>query len=212
MRTITIKSGQMGRFDNGSPFLVEEGALELKLLLPPGAGEYFFVWQNEFDGGQRGATLQIPKNGEISLADLLPGELKASVKHYLHGELIGQYKIEPLILKEADGSISATPELTALEGEIEALQKKFEAHEKADEALRIKEAEEREKAAETEEKRKAAWRAVLIRCLAFAWALYESNLRFSDRTLNEFLSALGLDAESFSEEELTTIATKKEEF
>lgn len=212
MRTITIKSGQMGRFDNGSPFLVEEGALGLKFLLPQGSGEYFFVWQNAFEGGQRVGTLQIPKSGEISLADLLPGELRATVKHYLHGELIGQYKIEPLLLKEVEGSISATPELTEILYEIEAIKRALTDRDEAEEKRAAEEAERRATAAAEEEKRAAAQRAVLIRILAYAWALHESNLSLRDGTLKDFISALGLDAYNFSEDELGMIEKKKEEF
>lgn len=40
MRTITIKSKGLGRYDDVSPFLVESETLELKILLPNLNGEF----------------------------------------------------------------------------------------------------------------------------------------------------------------------------
>lgn len=126
MREITIKSNGLGRYDDVSSFLVTDNKLELKINLPNFSGEFFFVYQN----GGKTVTKLLTREGNIVLENLEAGELLANVKHYLRGELVKTYKIEPLVLKEAEIELSATPEITYLADAIKALCVKTEETEK----------------------------------------------------------------------------------
>lgn len=190
MRTITIKSKGLGRYDDVSPFLVESETLELKILLPNLNGEFFFV--SELNGKNGGAKL-IPPSGVITLTGLEAGELHAEVKHYLRGERIETYKVEPLLLKAVDTQLSATPEIAFLMGECQAMRKKLEAAEKS--------------LAETEKHN----RERDIALLSYAWADYQNNVQLNAKNLSllDFAGALGYD---FTKEELEQIDNKKEAF
>ena len=192
MRTITIKSGCLGRYDDVSPFLVEAGGLELKIVLPNKSGEFFLV--TELNG--RTEKHLIPADGIVKLGKLEAGELHAEVKHYLRGTLIEAYKIEPLLLKAVDGSISATPEFVYLKREIEGLRKEFDDHLMKVYSLIGKDLHARDCAQ-----------------LAFAWAVYQSSVQLNGKELDleDFIITLGYDITSFTEDELEEIKKKKEE-
>lgn len=194
MRTISIKSGRIGRYDDVSPFLVESGALELKFELPEVSGEFFFI--TELNGISEKKF--IPRGGVIALTNLCAGELCAEVKHYLRGTLIKTYKVEPLILKEIDGSLSGTPEIERLRAENAELCDKLSALE------RTLEAEKKEAETARHERDKAF--------LAFAYAEYENSPLLNGRglSLEEFAAALGYSAEAFAEKEITEIKNIKE--
>ena len=199
MRTITIKSKGLGRFDDGSPFLVESGTLELKIVLPKVSGEFFFVGELN---GKGGPVILIPKDGTIALGVLESGELRSEVKHYQRGTLIETYKVEPLLLKAVDTSLSAMPEIAFLTGECAELREKLEL---AEESLVA--------AAEREEEAKNRDHARDLAFVAYAWADYQNNLQLNAKTLplEKFAVALGYDLEEFSEEEIQKIKTIKEE-
>lgn len=197
MRTITIKPKGLGRYDDVSPFLVESGAFELKIVLPNLNGELFFV--SELNGKNGGAK-SIPRDGTITLTGLEAGELHAEVKHYLRGELIETYKIEPLLLKAVDTSLSAMPEIAFLTGECKSLREKLEAAETAlTDAVR--------RADETEKHN----RERDIAFLSYAWADYQNNVQLNAKNLSveEFAAALGYE---LTEEEFNQINNKKEAF
>ena len=107
MKLITIKSNGLGRYDDVSPFVMTDGKLELKVVLPVSNGEFFFIAENNEVKFKK----VLAEDGRVHLDGLTAGELKAEVKHYLKGELIKCYKIEPLILKEVDCNLSGTPEI-----------------------------------------------------------------------------------------------------
>lgn len=197
MRTITIKSKGLGRYDNVSPFLVESETLELKIVLPNLNGEFFFV--SELNGKSGGAKL-IPPSGTINLTGLVAGELHAEVKHYLHGEIIETYKVEPLLLKAVDTQLSATPEIAFLMGECQALREKLEAAEKT-----LTEAATREEEANKLNRERD------IAFLSYAWADYQNNVQLNAKnlSLSDFAAVLGYD---LTEEELKKINNKKETF
>lgn len=197
MRTVTIKSKGLGRYDDVSPFLVENGMLEIKSNLPNLSGEFFFV--SELNGKSRGAK-PIPRDGIITLTDLEAGELRAEVKHYLRGELIETFRVEPLLLKAVETDLSATPEIAFLTGECAALRNRAEALEKL-----LTQANAR---ADEEEKRN---RARDLAFLSYAWADYQSNVQLNAKNLSaeEFAAALGYE---LTEEELEQIKNKKEAF
>lgn len=121
MRTIKLKEGAMGRFDDESPFLIGADPLELKFLLPQKVGDFYLTWRIE-DVTQR-TTCLIPKNGEVAIDCAASGRLEMQVKHYISGELVGMYKVESLLLKKVDDSISASPEIAELQREMSLLQK-----------------------------------------------------------------------------------------
>lgn len=196
MKTISIKSRRIGRYDDVSPFLVESGALELKFEIPEVSGEFFFV--TELNGISEKKF--IPRGGVITLTDLCAGELCAEVKHYLRGTLIKTYKVEPLILKEVDGSLSGTPEIERLRADNAALCDKLAALE------RTLETEKEEVEMARHERDKAF--------LTFAYAVYENSPLLNGRGLSfeEFAAALGYSAEAFTEEEITEIKNMKEKF
>lgn len=172
MRTITIKSMRLGRYNDVSPFLVESGTIELKILLPNLNGEFFFI--SEINGKNNGAKL-IPLSGAITLDGLEAGELRAEVKHYLRGELIETFKVEPLLLKAVDTTLSATPEIALLTGEIAALHNENKMLTKALDGANTR--------LETAEKSVAE-------LYAFAYAVYENS---------PLLNSKGLSFEEFKE-------------
>lgn len=193
MRTITIKSKGLGRYNDVSPFLVENGELKLKIALPNKSGEFFFVC--ELNGKKCGIYPIF--NGEVVLAGLLAGELKAEVKHYLRGELVETYRVEPLLLKSVETKLSATPEIAFLTAECKDLRDKSEAV-----------ATEAERQADETEKR---IRAVELAFLAYAWADYQNNVQLNAKNLSlaDFAAALGY---RLTEEEFEQINGKKEAF
>lgn len=192
MKTITIKNGRIGRYDDVSPFLVESGALELKFELPEVSGEFFFV--TELNGISEKKF--IPHGGTVTLSDLSAGELCAEIKHYLRGTLIKSYKVEPLILKEVDGSLAGTPEIERLRSENERLRNELNALSEALEGAK--------EAAKAENKRRDE------AFLSFAYAVYENSPLLNGRglTFAEFAEALGYSADAFSETKIDEIKEK----
>lgn len=197
MRTITIKTKGLGRYDDVSPFLVESGELELKINLPNLSGEFFFV--SELNGKSFGAQ-HLPREGTVTLTGLEAGELHAEVKHYMRGELIETYKVEPLLLKAVDTQLSAMPIIAFLTGECRSLRDKAEAAEKAlTEA--VKRADEAEKRSRERD----------VAFLSYAWADYQNNVQLNAKNLSleDFAAALGYE---LTEEELEKIKDKTEVF
>ena len=185
MKTITIKSNDIGRYDDVSPFIIESGALELTIELPQKSGEFYFV--AELNGKSLGARL-ISHDGTVALEDLQAGELKAAVKHYLRGELIEAFKIEPLILKAVDKELSAMPEIARLTDEIAALHEQLNA---------LAGTTEERFAATTEgfkivDERKHESDTAFV---SFAYAVYENSplLNGKGLTFAEFAKALGFE-------------------
>lgn len=198
MRTITIKSNRLGRYDDVSPFLVERGTLELKINLPNRNGEFFLVTELN---GKNGGAKQIPRGGTVTLTGLEAGELHAEVKHYLHGELIETYKVEPLLLKAVDTNLSATPEIAFLTEEKEKLKNETE-----ELAKRLDSAEKNlELILHCQHLRDVAF-------LAYAWAEYQNDLQLNAKslTLEAFAETLGFSLTAFTEEEIEEIQNQKE--
>lgn len=171
MKTIKLKPNGTGRYDDVSPFIMPDGRLDLKIILPNVNGEFYFVTENN---GRTEKKL-LPSSGEIALEVLTAGELFAEIKHYLKGELIKTYKVEPLILKEADGSITAEPEIAALTRENSRL------------AAII--AEESKRAQTTE---KALNKAVCA-LIRFAYTDFCENVYLGGGTKEQFLDGFGFE-------------------
>ncbi len=117
MKTINLKSNGIGRYDDVSPFIIADNKLEIKVGLPNLHGEFFLVAENNGKAFKKTLSRLEP----VILEGLTAGELQTEVQHCLKGELIKTYKIEPLILKEVNGSLSGTPELVDLQAQITAL-------------------------------------------------------------------------------------------
>ena len=115
--------------------------------------------------------------------------------------MINTYKIEPLILKSVDGSLTGTPEIALLTAENEE---------------RKREAESLLKRLETVEKN---LEIVLqgqhlrdVAFLAYAWAEYQNDLQLNAKslTLEAFAETLGYSFSAFTEEEIEEIKNQKE--
>ena len=168
MRTITLKSTGVGRYDDVSPFLITDRELPLKIILPELCGEFVLVYEN---GGVT-EKRQIPGSGELMLEVLAAGELRAEVKHYLKGGLIKVYKVEPLLLREVDGSLTAEPDITELRRTVQTLVKELGEERERTGALCNELTAERERFAE----RLAAAEEKIAGLLRFAKDDYENNV------------------------------------
>ena len=139
--------------------------------------------------------------GAVGLIGLEAGELHAEVKHYLHGELIETYRVEPLLLKAVDTELSATPEIVFLMGECQSLREELKTAEKS-----LKEAKEKEHEASN------LVESILEAFLAYAYADYQTNLQLNAKSLSieQFILTLGFSPEGFSEKELDILEKFKE--
>lgn len=180
MKTLILKSKGMGRYDDVSPFLVENEMLEIKIELPATCGEFFFV--GEINGKSLGA-LPVLKGGTVTLKGLTAGELHAEVKHYLRGEIIETYKVEPLLLKEIDKTLSAMPEIAALMAECAELRKR------ADELTK---GLQRQKDESTREINK-----LVVAFLSFSYAEYQGDVQLNSKNLTAegFSKVFGYESE-----------------
>ena len=184
MKLITIKSNGLGRYDDVSPFVMTDGKLELKVVLPVSNGEFFFIAENNEVKFKK----VLAEDGRVHLDGLTAGELKAEVKHYLKGELIKCYKIEPLILKEVDCNLSGTPETPALKQKTDALAKSL---------TELK---------TTLEEREKELNAKIVALLRFAYADYKDNIYLTGGSVDDFLKEFGFE---LSEEEHKEIFSKE---
>ena len=183
MRTIILKPNGVGRYDNVSPFMIADKELELKIDLPNFNGEFYIVAENN------GKTFKmlLPRDGVIALDELTAGELNAEVKHYLKGELIKIYKIEPLLLKEVDGTLSVTPEIAELKAIINALDKSF--------AQYKEEANLRELRAKNN----------ALALIKFAFKDYKENVYLGGGSLEDFIKEFGFDLSKEEIKELSEV-------
>lgn len=177
MRTIQLKPNGVGRYDDVSPFLVTDNKLQVTVWLPPVSGEFYLIAENN------GATQKklLSREGVIMLENLSAGELNSEVKHYLKGALIKVYKVEPLLLKEADGTLSAIPEIEALNRHISLIERNFEEYKYAA-AEREQKLSERIKTLEINQE-------ALIR---FALEDFKNNVYLGGGTEEDFAKMFGL--------------------
>lgn len=187
MKTIKLKSNGVGRYDDVSPFIITDRKLTLKIALPPVNGDFYLIAENN------GATQKrlLPKSGETELENLFAGELNAEVKHYLKGSLIKVYKIEPLLLKEADDKVYILPEIAALDRRICAVERNLEGAKKT--------AEER---AEKHNKRLVRANKNVAALIRFAFKAYNASPFLGGGTVDKFAEDFGLE---LTEEEIDLI-------
>lgn len=196
MKTVTIKHGCLGRYDDVSPFLVEDGTLALHFVLPRVSGEFYLAVHHHFENGQSTETIRIPASGDVGLSGLQAGELHAEVKHYLHGELIETFPVESLLIKDVDGAVHVFHEIRLLDEKIEAQSLEREK----------RDAETREAFARLSE----AQRAQEIAFLAFAWTVYRTSFTVNKKNLSleAFVASFGYGP--LTEEETKKIETISE--
>ncbi len=186
MRTITLKSTGVGRYDDVSPFLITDRELPLKIALPDFNGEFYLVYENVVERVKR----IIPENGELTLKGLAAGEFRAEVKHYLKGEIIKTYKVEPLILKEADGSLAAEPEMAELRHLYAELKEELAAERVRTEGLYSALTEEHKRADGLTERLEATERTV-AGLVKFAKDDYKNNVYLGGGSAEEFNEKYG---------------------
>ena len=122
MKTILLKPNGTGRYDDVSPFIMTNGQLDLKIILPNQNGDFFLVTEN--NGTKR--KYDLPGSGSVTLENLEAGELLVTVKHYLNGVMVKQYEVEPLILCEVDDGLKCTPEFVHLQKQIDEIKKTYD--------------------------------------------------------------------------------------
>ncbi len=188
MRTITLKSTGVGRYDDVSPFIITDREFVLKIALPGFNGEFYLVYENV---GERVKRL-IPGNGELTLKGLVAGEFKAEVKHYLKGEIIKTYKVEPLLLKEVDGSLAAEPEIADLRRITDELVKALAAERERTEGLYSALTEEHKRADRLAQRLEAMERAV-AGLVKFAKDDYKNNVYLGGGTEKDFENKYGIN-------------------
>lgn len=196
MKQIKLKPSGVGRYDNVSPFIITDNKLELQVELPNFNGEFYFVY--ELNGKTEKRLL--PHNGQLLLENLEAGELKAAVKHYLKGELIKTYTVEPLLLKEVDGTLSALPEIEELNRHICAVECDF--------------AEYKQTVGEEQSKRDTAlaeWQKNveenLFALVRFAFKDYKENIYLNGGTAEDLIKDFGF---ILTEEQIKTLKGEKE--
>lgn len=182
MKIIKLKSNGTGRYDDVSPFIVTDNKLELQIELPSFNGEFYLVYEINGKTDRR----LLFRSGQIVLDNLSAGEFKAAVKHYLKGELIKTYMVEPLLLKDVDGTLSALPEIEELHRHISAVERGFN--------------EYKESALKREREQETRLNDVLqelqrnqIALIRFAFKDYESNVYLNGGTAEQFVAEFGFN-------------------
>ena len=183
MRTIKLNEYGLGRYDDVSPFLITDNKLEVKIELAQVNGDFYLITKNN------GSTEKhyLSSDGKVEINNLTAGELKAEVKHYLKGTLIKCYKVEPLLLIEADGELSGVPELVYLNNKIAALNKSLEAETEINTALG---------------KRIALLEKNVIALCRFAFADFNENVYLGGGSFKDFKNKFGID---LTKEEISEI-------
>lgn len=181
MRIIKLNEYGLGRYDDVSPFLITDNKLEVKIELPQVNGDFYLVTKNNGSTQKR----YLSGDNKVEISNLTAGELKAEVKHYLKGTLIKSYKVEPLLLREADGELSALPEFVYLYDKISALSKSLEAETEINTALG--------------ERIELLEKNVVALC-RFAFADFNENVYLGGGSFKEFKDKFGVD---LSEEEIS---------
>lgn len=202
MRTIELKRGSVATYDDGSPFLVEAGTLDLLFRLPDPNGQYFVV-----DGTNK--TL-IPSDGRVSLS-VNVGELRLAVKRYIGGRMVEGYAVEPLEVTSADGTVPAFPELSVLQRRTAQLEKALKEERTARENGQKESADGLKKTnkevASVKKDAADAVRKLAVAFLRYAYTDYLRNVYINTRSLalDQFLEAFGFSKEDFTAEELAKI-------
>lgn len=210
MRNIDLKRGSVAKYDDGSPFLVESGALELRFRLPDPNGDYFVVSQTSIaeDGRKR---LPIARDGKAAL-HVSVGELRLAVKRYIGGRLVESYGVEPLDVRSVDGTVTAFPELSALQRQAAGLEKTMQEEREARtqacaEALKAMEQNTDKAMSGVRKDALNAVHKLAVAFLRYSYTDYRRNIYVNTRnaSFEQFLSAFGFSEKDFTAEELAAI-------
>lgn len=123
MRTINIISDN-GFYAERDAYLLTDGTLELSVNLPQDSGEYFFVYKNR---GKGPIKIKLEREESVVIKGLESGELTATIKHYLRGELLEIYPVEGLVLKDVDGKVYGVPIIEHFKAELDGAEKRIKA-------------------------------------------------------------------------------------
>lgn len=175
MKEIILKPTGAGRYKDNSPQIIADGTIELNIELPAFNGEFYFIVENN-DTKYK----QLLESGYIKLENLSAGELKSSVMHYLKGELIKVYSIEPLILKEVDGGLNTEPQISALERRVEELEATL---------AELKKTEHKAHNALTQHLKTAE--ANIVALTKFAYADFKNNVYLPGGSEEDFIKEYG---------------------
>lgn len=186
MKIIKLKPNDVGRYDNVSPFIITDNRLELQIDFPNYNGEFYLVYEIN---GKTDKHL-LPRSGQIVLENLTAGQFNAEVKHYVQGELIKTYKVEPLLLKEVDSALSALPEIEELNRYICAVERDFKEYKQAT-IVALERAEKN-----------------LLALARFAFKDYENNVYLNGGTMQDFVNEFGFE---LTEKQIKIIKGEKED-
>ena len=165
----------------------------LNVTIPPKTGDFFYCY--ELNGKYKQVYID---GGRVEIQNLESCELHATVKHCIRDVVVREYPCEALILTDVDGTIKATPEITALRDEVGTLKNDLTA-----------EQDERKKLADAFDEYKKGARARMASLVLYAYYEYEGDLQLNakDLSLDKFAALFGVtltDEEKalFSKEEL----------
>lgn len=115
-KTITIKPGRIGRYDDVSPFIIAEDLrLEFGGLNATNGDYYVDV---KLNNKERKFKLNRENSVTLEQEFFETGELNVSVLYYLRGEKLAEYVVEPLAVKEVTADLTAEPVIAALTAQI----------------------------------------------------------------------------------------------
>ena len=126
MRTVTLKEYGLCLYNDRGAFAL--GDLEISVNnIPARSGEFLFFAFS--DGKQIMRQTVTPEKNRVTVSAKLlsAGKFNAYVSHFVNGIEAKRYPIEPLLVTDVHGSLSAAPEIAALTAEIAALKEEASA-------------------------------------------------------------------------------------
>ena len=187
MRNIVLKRYGISEYGDNTPFVLEQGLLELKFVFPSKDGQYYLCYENN----GKDKTL-IPSSGEVSV-NVTEGTFSASVKRYISGRLRESYAIEPLEITSVNTETNAFPELSILKKSVAVFAERVKS---AEDSVKncTDTVENAEKArTETEKTLTELVHKVSAAFFSFAYTEYLSDMQMNSKDLSveEFLAVFG---------------------
>lgn len=204
MKTITLTRGKISTYDDKTPFLVEDGLLEIEFALPDNTGVYYFVYEN---GDNRGKVKII---GSRVAVPVKAGIFNCSVKRRnKERNFMEVFEVEPLQIDEVDANLSAFPQISTMQNTLKSLYLSY-AEERA--ALEEKKKSLDGALQEVKENAEKAIHRLAVAFLSFAYAEYKTDIQMNAKDLSaeDFLAAFGFSASDFTEDELNEIKKEKD--
>ena len=127
MKNLIFKNGY-GVYEDNTPYIIVDGAVEITLSLPQLSGEFFF--ESRYINDKSNVTTKTRRvtnqDSIIRLSDVGEGKIEGVLRHYLRGEHIANYPCETLILKVCDKSVIAIPEIAEIRAENQKMEEKLD--------------------------------------------------------------------------------------